>query len=337
MSPFDGFDVPTQNWSKLPHSLIACLPMFAKRPCALAVLIYILRHTWGYQEFGVYKHITIDEIQHGRKDQNGDRLDNGVGYSRPAIREALQWLEAEGFLDVEIDSQDKARIKKYYRLHMKVEGNSVTPGGNSVTPEGNSVTPRGKLSYPRTEKDTLERNNTLSNDKAAKPPSLQQYFEDTVHRLHHCENGKKVIAIAKGFCDYCFGIDAPYGRVGRLIKQAGGAARFCQLCLEVLAKSPRGDPLSYITALLRNKKLETPRASPQTPPRTGPRKPNWELLRGKVYDFEYAKNWIMTHYPPERWATFVEGIARGEDADPSTPAWREYFARRKREKEQAHV
>ncbi|RLC33283.1 hypothetical protein DRH14_05155 [Candidatus Shapirobacteria bacterium] len=236
--------------------------------------------------------------------------------------------------------------KLYYRLNLERLHELIVAKLDDLQQDGGDTTNKKvgeALTTPENTSQTTS-NNALSltanavNDKAAKPPSLQQYFEDTIHRLHHCENGKQAIAIAKGFCDYCFGIDAPYGRVGRLVKQAGGAARFCQLCLEVLAKSPRGDPLSYITALLRNKKLETPRASPQTPRRTGPREPNWELLRGIVYDFEYAKHWIMTHYPPERWATFVEGVARGEDADPSKPGIREWLEKRDRQaKEQAHV
>jgi len=43
---FPGFTEPTENWSKLPHSLIGALPDI-RTVAELKVILYILRHTWA--------------------------------------------------------------------------------------------------------------------------------------------------------------------------------------------------------------------------------------------------------------------------------------------------
>ena len=37
----------------------------------LKVVQYVLRHTWGYQEYGIKKRITIDEFISGRRRRDG--------------------------------------------------------------------------------------------------------------------------------------------------------------------------------------------------------------------------------------------------------------------------
>ena len=85
MSKFDGFDIPKENWSKLPNALIAALPLFTSAS-ELKVVLYVLRHTWGYQEFDNPKSITLDELAHGRKRKNGTRLDD------PGARVVSYWV-----------------------------------------------------------------------------------------------------------------------------------------------------------------------------------------------------------------------------------------------------
>ena len=36
-------------------------------------LAMMTRHTWGYREYGLKKHITLDEFMHGRKRRDGIR------------------------------------------------------------------------------------------------------------------------------------------------------------------------------------------------------------------------------------------------------------------------
>jgi hypothetical protein len=87
----------------------------------LKVVQYVLRHTWGYQDYEGMKHITIDEFVNGRKRRDGSRIDSGTGLSESAVREGIERAIKHGFLLCAIDDSDKARIKKYYALHMQEE------------------------------------------------------------------------------------------------------------------------------------------------------------------------------------------------------------------------
>ncbi|MCK4958026.1 MAG: PadR family transcriptional regulator [Planctomycetes bacterium] len=143
---FEGFGTPKENWSKLPHTLIAELPTI-KSASELKVILYILRHTWGYHE--IEKRISLDEFAHGRKKRGGERLDNGTGMSIPSIRDGIKRAVEHGFITVETDDSDKARVKKYYSLNQTVR---------SLQSDCKEVTPRVQETYNRTKKETPERN-----------------------------------------------------------------------------------------------------------------------------------------------------------------------------------
>ena len=151
MNRFKGFEYPKENWSKYPHELINHYPELAEKPSSLFVLNYILRHTWGYQEFEKLRRISIDEFEHGRKGKDGSRLDRGVGFSAPTIISTLKWLEERGFILVEIDRHDAARIKKYYRLRM---ASNNERGLNDLTPRGKETLTKSKKTLPRSKKET---------------------------------------------------------------------------------------------------------------------------------------------------------------------------------------
>lgn len=116
-SIFLGFPLPEQNYSKLPHELIHRLPRIDTLG-EMKVLIYLLRHTWGFQEYGIAKRITIDEFRNGRKYTDGVRMDKGVGMGKPAIIKGIRRAVAHGFILVEKDGSDKGRVKHYYKLNM---------------------------------------------------------------------------------------------------------------------------------------------------------------------------------------------------------------------------
>lgn len=114
---FEGFAPPIENWSKLPHQLIAALPLIATIG-EMKVILYILRHTWGYQELADWdaKCITTDEFENGRKRSDQTRLDNGTGLSRPTIYDGLKRAVDHGFLVCLVDNTDRGRVTHYYRL-----------------------------------------------------------------------------------------------------------------------------------------------------------------------------------------------------------------------------
>src|SRR5918998_335450 len=85
---FTGFERPSSNYFRMPNSwtdITAEVDNLAE----LKVVEYILRHTWGYQEYGIKKHITVDEFVRGRRRHDGTRLDKGTGLSERAVRYGL--------------------------------------------------------------------------------------------------------------------------------------------------------------------------------------------------------------------------------------------------------
>lgn len=146
---FSGFDEPLENWSKLPNSFIAALPLITSLS-ELKVILYVLRHTWGYREYETGKHITTDEFANGRKKKDGTRIDNGIGMSEPSIRSGINSAVSHNFLVVETDDSDLARVEKSYQLN-------VNQGERSLPPGGKEFTSGGKESLPRTETDTLDK------------------------------------------------------------------------------------------------------------------------------------------------------------------------------------
>jgi hypothetical protein len=144
---FAGFKSPDKNYSELPHEFILLLPLF-KSLAELKIVLYILRHTWGFHEYDEPKQITTDEFEHGRKNRKGKRIDSGVGMVKNSILDGLQRAVDHGFIEVETDNSDKARIGKSYMLRMF----------KSCTSEGQTLNPGIPEVAPRTEKPTLEIN-----------------------------------------------------------------------------------------------------------------------------------------------------------------------------------
>ncbi len=194
---FPGFDIPRQNWFKLPNNwtdITAEITSLAE----LKVVEYVLKHTWGYQEYGQRKRISNDEFMNGRRRKDGTRLDKGTGLSKPSVIAGLKSAIERGLLLEEVDDSDKARVKKYYSLRMLTHsedepGNSDDDNGDTPpTPTGpepeeggvkdlnagvkdlypgvKDLDSRGKASLPRTEKDTLATNlqeETCNNNSGA--------------------------------------------------------------------------------------------------------------------------------------------------------------------------
>src|SRR5436190_18159643 len=115
---FTGFDRPESNWFRMPNGwtdITAEINNLAE----LKVVEYILRHTWGYQEYGLKKHITVDEFVQGRRRKDGSRIDRGTGLSEWGVRYGLDKALAEGLIEEEIDETDPGRVKKFYCLRMR--------------------------------------------------------------------------------------------------------------------------------------------------------------------------------------------------------------------------
>ena len=160
----------------------------------IKVVQYVMRHTWGHQEYGILKHISLDEFMNGRRRQDGSRLDKGTGLTKKSVIAGVKSAVERGFLIEEVDDSDKARVKKYYALRMASQNDSdglpIVPSDPQKTaleddaekvnadvyflhPDVEKVYSRGKESIHRTEKETLERNNkkeTNNNNNASASP-----------------------------------------------------------------------------------------------------------------------------------------------------------------------
>ena len=178
---FTGFAQPTANYSKLPHQLINELPQITTIG-EMKVLLYVLRHTWGFQEFGEGKKITLDEFEHGRKRKDRTRMDNGTGLTKSTIIAGLKKAVEHGFLIVETDSSDKGRVKKSYALNMGLESKPVDV--ESLYIESIETT-------HRTEKETLRKKpkkNTLVLPSEGIPELTEYKQDDSLDIQFRCSN-----------------------------------------------------------------------------------------------------------------------------------------------------
>lgn len=129
---FDALFVET-NFSKLPHKITEFLPTLSKKPSSLFVLVYIVRHTLGWQQETVP--LTLDELQNGRKKSSGERYDDGTGLSRPTIISSLKFLEEHQTITIqEIDNE------RCFGLN--TVGKTILPEGlNDFTDSGKTILP----------------------------------------------------------------------------------------------------------------------------------------------------------------------------------------------------
>ena len=146
---FEGFEEPTANFTRIPNAFLEAMSIIDTMG-EMKVVYYILRHTWGFQDD--YKRITLDEFQHGRKRKNGSRLDEGTGLAKSTIIDGLRRAQEHGFIEVETDNRDAARVRKYYSLCMKGES-----GVQKSDTCGTEVIPPGLEVIQRSEKETLKR------------------------------------------------------------------------------------------------------------------------------------------------------------------------------------
>ncbi len=185
---FPGFDRPESNFFRMPNSwtdITAEIDSIAE----LKVVEYILRHTWGYQEYGIKKHITIDEFVNGRRRQDGNRLDKGTGLSEQAVYDGLRKAVENGLIEEEVDDADRGRVKKFYSLRMREEAaaadplQDLQPGVLSLHPGRQSLQGRGATPAPRTEKDTRERHLDPSKFERPGDPSEERARRPTAGQV----------------------------------------------------------------------------------------------------------------------------------------------------------
>jgi len=161
----DGFILPKQNWSKLPHILFDYISQMTG--AELKIVLYILRHTWGFSEFGQPKRITLDEFCNGRKRADGSRMDIGTGLSPNSIKTGIRAAIAHGFLLQIPDNHDAARHSYEYQLNMIAGDES-----SKVDARVSKIDTQPSKTDTRSEKETIERNEERKLQQQAQKPQL---------------------------------------------------------------------------------------------------------------------------------------------------------------------
>ena len=187
---FGGFAPPVSNYFRMPNEWInICAEI--KSLSELKVIQYVLRHTWGFQEYdGTAKKITTDEFMHGKKRKDGSRIDKGTGLSDRGVKDGVSLAIEHGYLICEVDETDKARIKKFYGLKMFSE---VSDGKNAPIPDRKNA-PIGRKNAPieredsshRSEKDTIEKHLKKESKKDNAPEQKATVsIQDDSHSFTH--------------------------------------------------------------------------------------------------------------------------------------------------------
>jgi len=155
---FDGFTIPEKNYFPMPNEWVDICAKIDNLS-ELKIIQYVLRHTWGYREYGITKTISVDEFMNGRRRVDRSRMDSGTGLSEPSVKDGIKRAIKHGYLVCDVDEKDLGRTKKSYGLKMIEErGKILTPQDtypvSSLPPGVKILTPWGKDTYPRSEKDT---------------------------------------------------------------------------------------------------------------------------------------------------------------------------------------
>jgi hypothetical protein len=91
-----GYARPGRNYFTCPFSVMEDMPDL--KSSEFKVLMYILRHTWGFSEYGKPKQISLDEFCKGRKLRGGGRMDRGTGLSTSTVQLCLDSLVEKGHI-----------------------------------------------------------------------------------------------------------------------------------------------------------------------------------------------------------------------------------------------
>jgi DNA-binding PadR family transcriptional regulator len=111
------FSPPNSNYFRVPNEWINTYRGISNL-AEFKIVMYVMRHTWGFQEYGMKKRISIDEFMYGRKYADGSRMDEGTGLSKQSVVDGIKRAVADGILEEETDDTDKARKRKSYSLNM---------------------------------------------------------------------------------------------------------------------------------------------------------------------------------------------------------------------------
>ncbi|MDY7076800.1 MAG: hypothetical protein SXV54_07725 [Chloroflexota bacterium] len=207
-TPYVGFERPEANYFKVP-AIWTDLTHDANSESLILATEYFFRHTWGWHGNGDKAHwLDTDDVANGRRyrsdERQGERYDQGIGYSERSVRNALNEGVKRGWLVWREEEQ-----KKEYALHL--EGMRVSKEGEYLgTVEKTPIPeppPPSSLSDPALEERTSAAGAALKDigDANVQAEIVQLHTQvaaltETVNGLLHllCAAGLDVRAVLDG-------------------------------------------------------------------------------------------------------------------------------------------
>lgn len=123
-SQFAGFTPPTANYYRLPNDwfdvwrqarqTLAENDRPARIVAPLKITEYVIKHTWGWQNFVAPIRLSRNDLRQGRQGKNG-RLDRGTGFgSEATISRGIDLALSLGLLEQVATNDDPARQQRSY-------------------------------------------------------------------------------------------------------------------------------------------------------------------------------------------------------------------------------
>jgi len=188
---FPGFNLSFKGYSQLPNEWLDEI-MQIDNVAEMKVVLYIYRHTWGFQEkknspdepakHDEIKAITTDEFMHGRKKADGTRMDRGTGLSNRSVIDGLRNAVKHGYILETVNDKDKGRVVKSYALNiLKSNKNSCEESSQDPVknPHRRVRTSHSNCenSSQRTEKNTRAANQLNERKKESAPSNVTEKNE----------------------------------------------------------------------------------------------------------------------------------------------------------------
>ena len=148
----NGFEQPKRNYYWVPKQLDYLMSVLTG--AELKALLYIIRHTWGYNKTD--DTISYPQFMSGITSRQGDIVDYGTGLSRNQTIRALKRLKEYGLIEVE----GQIGKAKTYRLRYRDPIPEMRPthtknetGGYTKNETHNNRLPIVNIQYKRKYKD----------------------------------------------------------------------------------------------------------------------------------------------------------------------------------------
>jgi len=161
LAGFAGYRMP--GYTQIPDQLLD-EQLHLLSHAELKVLLYIMRHTFGYKRDG--DHLSARQIAEGIVRRDGTRVDSGTGCEIATVRRTVKRLEELGLITVRREQPEHDRAEVNFYTVRIADGGGV---GVAATPRGCSPDTQGVVS-PRHPQETIRSQETeRQQQRGAKP------------------------------------------------------------------------------------------------------------------------------------------------------------------------